>query len=132
MEVLLPQEMLLGVWSIMVMVKVILVVPPLLFAQTVYVVSGEVTVASPMMWPLLKVIPEGSIGLILQETGAPPVHDGIRFTVSTFHTKVKSETPYVNIETGTSLIWSSIRVEVLPPLLLAQIKCVLLEWMTDD
>ena len=116
----------------MVIVRVVLVEPPLLFAQTVYVVNGEVTVASPLMWPLLKVMPEGSIGLMVHETGAPPVHDGIRFTESTFQTNVKSETPYVNIETGTSLIWNSMTVEVLPPLLFAQIKWVLLAWIADD
>ena len=70
----------------MLIMKVVLVEPPLLFAQTVKVVGGKVVDAKPLIWPLLKVMPAGSTGLMVQETGAPPDHVGKRVTVSTFQT----------------------------------------------
>ena len=46
--------------------------PPLLLAQTVYCVVVRLTVGEPVIVPLSKKRPFGSVGSITQVSGSPP------------------------------------------------------------
>ena len=63
---------------------VVVALPPVLVAVTVYVVEEDTAVGVPLISPVdvLKVNPAGTDGVIDQETIAPPVDDGVAFVMA--------------------------------------------------
>ena len=62
---------------------VVVALPPVLVAVTVYVVEEETAVGVPLISPVdvLNVKPAGTDGEIDQETTVPPVDDGVAFVM---------------------------------------------------
>ena len=63
----------------MVIVTVVVILPPVLVALTVYVVVALTTVGVPEISPVAvsNKRPDGSVGVIVQDTTGPPVVVGV-------------------------------------------------------
>ena len=107
----------IGSGSLIVMLNVILVEPPELFAQTVNNVVVRFTDGVPEITPLLKLSPDGTAGVIAQFATLPPVLLIITSLIVRFLVKTRSFRG-CRIATGSRIVMLNI-TELVPPELLA-------------
>src|SRR5210317_1287077 len=93
--------------------------PPVLLAQTVYMVAVMLTVGVPLMTPSMNRRPEGSAGVMFHEDARPPVRVGESVAICTPRMSVMFSGLYSRLTAGSRTVMLML-VLTLPPLLLAQ------------